>query len=132
MIELRAALAASLALAPITAAPAAPDPAVPTETMITLSNFKFRPGEIHLKAGEPTRMRLVNRSGSSHSFSAPEFFRAVRVRPEDASSIVGGSISVAPHGEMVVVFIPEAGRFRVECGNHLHKAKGMTGAIVVE
>ena len=48
---------------------------------IILSEFHFAPSRIVLQHGEPYALRLENRGRFRHTFTAPEFFRAVAFRP---------------------------------------------------
>ena len=41
---------------------------------IQLASFSFAPKPIHLKAGKPVTLNFVNVSGSSHDFTAKQFF----------------------------------------------------------
>ena len=82
---------------------------------VILSEFHFAPSQIVLRHGEPYGLRLENRGRFRHTFTAPEFFRAVAFRPGEAATEAeqsGGSLSVAAG---------EVGRDRVRAvaGGHL-------------
>ena len=48
-------------------------------TSVDLTNFKFTPAQVQLKANLPTILQLRNGSSGGHSFSAPAFFAAAHV-----------------------------------------------------
>ena len=118
----------------ILAAPAAsaPEWRQSREVEVRLSSFDIDPGTMRLKAGEPVRLRLVNTSQSSHSFSAPDFFRAAQVRSRDQRRVTDGSIDVPAGDAREVVLVPAAGRYRARCSNVLHWILGMRSEIIVE
>ena len=103
----------------------------PTVT-VTLSSFDYTPATIRLRAGEPVILRLVNTSGKGHDFSAPEFFAAAVVRPQDRALLAKGKIELGGHVAREVALRPAAGRYRLRCTHFMHSAFGMKGEIVVE
>ena len=123
-----------LLVALILAAPgaSAPEWRQSREVEVRLSSFDIDPGTMRLKAGEPVRLRLVNTSQSSHSFSAPDFFRAAQVRSRDQRRVTDGSIDVPAGDAREVALVPAAGRYRARCSNVLHWILGMRSEIIVE
>jgi uncharacterized cupredoxin-like copper-binding protein len=113
-------------------AQAAPDWRPAREYEVLLSSFDIQPQSIALKAGEPVRLRLINNSSISHSFSAKEFFSSGEVRPRDKKLISGGKIDVAPGNTREVLIVPKAGRYSARCANLFHRVLGMSARIVVE
>lgn len=103
----------------------------PTVT-VTLSSFDYTPATIRLRAGQPVILRLVNTSGKGHDFSAPEFFAAAAVRPQDRALLAKGKIELGGHVARELALRPAAGRYRLRCTHFMHSAFGMKGAIVVE
>jgi plastocyanin len=99
---------------------------------VALTNFHFEPSTIYLKAGEPVTLRLVNRSSSGHDFTAPAFFAAARVAPEEGEFVDDGSIALRGGETRDVHLTPAAGRYKLKCSHFLHKPMGMAGTIVVE
>ena len=73
---------------------AAPDWRRAREYDVLLSSFDIQPQSIALKAGEPVRLRLINNSTISHSFSARDFFSSGEVRPRDKKLLSGGTVKV--------------------------------------
>lgn len=119
----------------VTAAPSAsvpPDDYAYAELVeIDLSNFKFTPGTIHLKAGRPVILHLVNRSSFSHDFTAREFFAHANIRAEDVHFIRQGKVSLRGAQQAVVALTPAVGRYPVTCSHMFHKSFGMHGEVVV-
>ena len=99
---------------------------------VLLSNLDIEPETIRLKAGEPVRLRFVNNSQITHSFSAGDFFRAGQYRNRDKGAIGDGSLEVGPGDTREVVMVPAAGRYSARCSNLFHWLMGMRARIVVE
>ena len=99
---------------------------------VQLSSFAYTPATVRLRAGQPVRLTLVNAGSGGHDFSAPEFFAAASVRPEDRVLVRRGSVEVGRRSTVTVSLVPRAGRYRLRCTHFLHSGFGMTGEIVVE
>jgi uncharacterized cupredoxin-like copper-binding protein len=110
------------------AAPAAGQPAT---AQVDLTNFKFTPPQVVLKANLPTILQLRNDSSGGHSFSAPAFFAAAHVDPASASLIKNGKIEVPANAIVRVALTPTAGQFPLKCTHPFHAAFGMKGTIIV-
>lgn len=109
------------------AATAAQPPAATVE--IALSSFDFTPSAIHLRAGAPVVLHLVNNGSGGHNFSAPEFFAAAR----DVSGPVDhGKVEVGGHRSVDIRLVPAAGHYRLRCTHMMHTAFGMSGEIAVD
>jgi uncharacterized cupredoxin-like copper-binding protein len=104
----------------------------PERVDVTLSNFKYQPKVIHLRAGQPIVLHLINASKGGHDFTARQFFSAAQIRPEDGPTVQEGSVEVGGHEIRDVVLVPRPGRYPVKCTHGLHTAFGMTGEILVE
>ena len=119
-----AALAAlSLFLAPAVAAQ-------PAQLVINVWSFGFAPRPIHLAAGRPVTLAFVNRSGSSHDFTAPGFFQHATnlVGPVDNAS----EVDLKPHETKIVTLTPAAGTYQAHCSHFFHKQMGMSDTIIVD
>jgi len=118
------------------AAPAAaqvpPDWSHAPRVQVTLANFSYTPRTIHLRAGQPVVLHLVNSASGGHDFSARQFFAAASVRPQDRGAVAGGSVELGGHRSRDVALVPRAGRYPLKCGHAFHKMFGMTGEIVVD
>jgi uncharacterized cupredoxin-like copper-binding protein len=103
---------------------------------VILTEFHFAPTRIVLRHGEPYALRLENAGRFRHTFTAPEFFRAVAFRPGGAGTQAeqsGGSLSIAAGEVEEIDLVPlQAGTFSLECSKPLHGLFGMTGEIVVQ
>jgi uncharacterized cupredoxin-like copper-binding protein len=110
---------------------AAPTAGQPATAQVDLSNFKFAPPQVVLKANLPTILQLRNDSSGGHSFSAPAFFAAAHVDPASASLIKDGKIEVPANATVQVVLTPTAGQYPLKCTHPFHAAFGMKGTIIV-
>lgn len=121
MLRMAAATALSLALgAPIAAQPAGP-------TIIVWS-FGFSPRPIQLAAGREVTLTFVNRSGSSHDFTAKTFFATSRILRGDAAD---GEVELKPYETKTVTLIPRPGSYSAHCSHFFHKQMGMSDRIIV-
>jgi len=110
---------------------AAPTYAQPSTTAVDLTNFKFTPAQIQLRANDPVILQLRNGSSGGHSFSAPAFFAAAQVDPASAGLIREGRIEIPAHATVQVALTPAAGQYPLKCTHTLHSAFGMKGMIIV-
>lgn len=113
-------------------AAAAPDWRQAREYDVLLSSFDIQPPAMNFRAGEPLRLRLINNSGETHSFSAKGFFNAAEVRSRERKAIGNGSVSVGPGETREILIVPKAGRYSARCSNLFHHVMGMRARIVVE
>jgi plastocyanin len=120
----RLAAAAALSLLGVNPAAAQPAPAV----TITVYSFGFAPNPIRLAAGRPVTLVFVNRSGSSHDFTAGAFFAASSIR---AGAAPGGEVELRGHETKSITLVPRGGTYSAHCGHFLHSAFGMKDTIVV-
>ena len=98
---------------------------------VVLRSFAFTPQTLRLRAGVPVRLTLRDIKGS-HNFSAPAFFAAARVAPEDRGKLAKGKVEL-DRGEAVTIrLVPAAGAYKLTCTHFLHPSFGMKGTIVVE
>jgi uncharacterized cupredoxin-like copper-binding protein len=110
---------------------AAPALAQPATTAVDLTNFKFTPAQIQLRANTPVILQLRNDSSGGHSFSAPAFFAAARVNPASAGLISKGRVEVPAHAAVQVALTPAAGQYPLKCTHPFHATFGMKGTIIV-
>lgn len=99
---------------------------------VLLAPWSYAPRTIHLEAGRPVRLSLVNNSEVGQHFAARSFFEAARIREADADLIRGGNIHVPAGERRLVALVPAPGRYRVRSANLLHRLLGMSAVIVVE
>ena len=103
--------------------------AQPRTVEVQLSSFDFTPSTIHLRAGEPVVLHLVNSGGGGHNFAAPQFFAAARAV---SGPVRDGRVEVAGHRSVDISLTPARGEYRLRCTHTLHTTFGMTGRIVVD
>jgi len=104
-----------------------------TPISITLSTYAFTPSTLTLKAGTTYHMLFVNSGSKDHNFSAPAFFAAVAVAPEDKAKIEKGQVALEGGQSLDITITPDhPGTFPVECTHFMHKMMGMHGSIVVQ
>ncbi len=124
--------AAAASPAPTQVADAAVDFTHAETVEVTLSNFAFAPGELHLQAGKPYLLKLVDSASGGHDFSAPAFFAAAALAPADAAKVAKGKIELKGGETVTVGLVPAAGDFPLSCTHFGHGALGMKGKIVVQ
>lgn len=119
----------AIILALLLSTPAAGAAQEPRTVEVQLSSFDFTPAAIHLTAGQPIVLHLVNTGGGGHNFAAPEFFAAAQ---HVQGPVQRGRIEVAGHQSVDVRLTPARGTYRLRCTHTLHSSFGMTGQIIVE
>ncbi|MGZ3172271.1 MAG: cupredoxin domain-containing protein [Croceibacterium sp.] len=120
-------LASQMPLAGLTAQGAAPE-----TVSVELSNFKFTPSALALQSGHLYRLHLVNAAGGGHDFSAPEFFAASAIAPEDQAKVVGGKVKLEGKQSVDVTLTPQkAGTYPLTCTHFMHSGMGMKGQITI-
>jgi plastocyanin len=108
-------------------------PVAITPIVITLADYAFTPGTLDLKAGATYQMHFVNSGSKDHNFSAPEFFTAAQVAPDDQAKVTKGIVALGSGQSVDITVTPgQAGAFAVECTHFMHKMMGMHGIIVVQ
>jgi FtsP/CotA-like multicopper oxidase with cupredoxin domain len=113
-------------------AAAAPDWRQAREYDVLLSSFDIQPQTMTFKAGQPLRLRLINNSPETHSFSAKGFFAAGEVRTRERKAVGDGTVQVGPGDTREILIVPAAGRYSARCSNLFHRVMGMSSKIVVE
>lgn len=103
--------------------------AQPAGQTILVWSFGFSPHPIHLAAGLPVTLTFVNRSGSSHDFTARTFFASSTITGGDARD---GEVELGPRETKSVTLIPRAGTYHAHCSHFFHKQMGMEDEIVVD
>lgn len=96
---------------------------------INVYSFGFQPHPIHLAAGRQVTLTFVNRSGSSHDFTARTFFHASRIL---SGNVAEGEVELAPHETKTITLVPRTGTYKAHCSHFLHATMGMTDNIVVD
>ena len=104
----------------------------PSVVNVQLANYKFTPKTIVLDHGHSYVLRLQNVAGGGHDFTAPGFFAASRIAPEDRRLVAEGEVEV-PAGQVREIHLtaPAAGSYKLKCSHSFHKMFGMSGSIIV-
>ena len=91
-----------------------------------------RPRTITLDHGRSYVLRLANVADGGHDFTAPDFFAAANVAPEDRRLVAEGEVEVPP-GQVreIRLTAPAPGSYKLKCGRSFHKMLGMSGDILV-
>jgi uncharacterized cupredoxin-like copper-binding protein len=120
------------AAAAVFAAPAVaqPDWSGAQRVEVDLSSFAFKPSTIHLRAGQPVVLHLVNVGSGGHDFAASEFFAAAILR--NPGAVERGRVELGSHESRDIALVPRAGRYPLKCTHAFHKMFGMSGEIVVD
>lgn len=130
--EIRESMMRVSAFAAVALFAAGPALSRPATINVHLSNFKYEPRTIELKAGQDYVLSLTNDSGGGHNFTAKEFFAAASVMAPDAAAITGGTVEVPGHQRrMIRLRAPARGTYKAKCTHTLHGTFGMRGEINV-
>jgi uncharacterized cupredoxin-like copper-binding protein len=120
------------AMLPVAAGAQAPDWANARRVEVKLSSFAFTPSTLHLRAGQPVILHLVNSGSGGHDFTAPGFFAASQVRPQDRATAGKGRVELRGRQSADIALVPRAGRYPLKCSHAFHKTFGMSGQILVD
>ena len=100
---------------------------------ITLTDYAFSPASFDLKAGTTYQLHFVNNGSKGHNFSAPEFFAASQIAPEDMARVKDGSVELANGQSADIAVTPvRVGTYAFVCTHFMHKMMGMHGEITVQ
>ena len=100
---------------------------------ITLTDYAFSPASFDLNAGTTYQLHFVNNGSKGHNFSAPEFFAASQIAPEDMARVKDGSVELANDQSADIAVTPaRAGTYAFVCTHFMHKMMGMHGEIIVQ
>lgn len=118
---------------PLTLAVPSATAQAPAAVNVQLSSFKFTPRTIVFDHGRSYMLRLHNVSKDGHDFTAPAFFAASRIAPQDRHMVRGGEVEVHPGmvHEIRLTAPAAPGRYKVKCTHRFHKLLGMSGTIIV-
>jgi plastocyanin len=100
---------------------------------IALTDYAFTPSALNLKVGTVYQIHFINNGSKDHSFSAPGFFAASQVVPEDMAKVNNGVVELGNGQSADVTITPDrAGAYAFICTHFMHKMMGMHGEITVE
>ena len=100
---------------------------------VALTDYAFTPSTLSLRAGVSYHMHFTNSGSKDHSFSAPEFFAASQVAPEDQVKVKKGTVAVDSGQAVDITVTPgKAGSYALSCTHFMHSMMGMHGTIAVQ
>lgn len=122
-------LAAGLAAAPL--APAgATDWSKARKVTVVTSEYKFTPSSLTFRTGVAYRLHLDNRGKETHEFTAPGFFKAIRMRDPKPLNAERTEIVIQPGRHQDLYFVAATpGSFKLRCSDH--DWAGMVGSITI-
>ena len=95
------------------------------------SDYQFTPSRPRFRHGVPYRLHLENHGTEIHTFTAPEFFAAVRIGNPQLVNRARGEVVLRPGAKADLYFVPlRPGRYPLKCSDH--DWAGMTGEITIE
>jgi plastocyanin len=104
-----------------------------TPITVALTDYAFTPSALDMKAGISYQIHFINNGSKDHSFSAPGFFAASRVAPEDMTKVKNGIIELGNGQSADVTVTPgRAGTYAFICTHFMHEMMGMHGKITVQ
>jgi uncharacterized cupredoxin-like copper-binding protein len=121
-----------IAVAIAWAAPAlAADRSQPRAVTVVATEYEFSPATLTFRRGALYRLHLENHGKEQHEFTAPEFFKAVRLRNPEALNADRTEAEIPPGAAKDLFFVPQQpGHYPLRCSDH--DWAGMTGAITVK
>jgi plastocyanin len=105
----------------------------PTLITVSLTDYAFTPSALSMKEGMAYQIHFINDSSKGHSFSAPGFFAASLVAPEDMAKVKNGMVELDSGQSADVTVTPgHAGTYAFICTHFMHQMMGMHGEIAVQ
>ena len=123
---------AGIALAIAWAAPAvAADWSQAQPVTVVASEYQFSPARLTFKRGIAYHLHLENHGKELHEFTAPEFFKAIRLRNAEALNADRTEVEIPPGTAKDLFFVPQqSGHYPLRCSDH--DWAGMTGTITIK
>jgi uncharacterized cupredoxin-like copper-binding protein len=101
------------------------------DVAIVLAEYRFIPSQLGFERGVAYRLRLENRGGELHEFTAPDFLAAIELRDPGMLTKAKNEIVLAPRTEKLLYFVARRpGRYALTCADH--DWAGMVGTIIIE
>ena len=98
---------------------------------VVLTEYKFVPDRLALQHGMRYRLRLENRGGELHEFTAPMFFKTAEIANPEVMNADRTDVVLQPHESKDLVLVPrQIGSYDLTCADH--DWEGMVGKITVE
>jgi uncharacterized cupredoxin-like copper-binding protein len=100
-----------------------------TVSVVTVE-YAFKPANLTFRKGVAYRLHIDNQGKETHEFTAPDFFKAIRIRDPKVVNADLTEIVVQP-GEQKDLFIvaKQPGSYTLKCSDH--DWAGMVGGIAI-
>ncbi len=85
---------------------------------VSMKDMRFRQTEVHVKAGQPVTLRVVNQDGYAHAFDIDAFDIHTPLAANEVREF-----TITPQ---------QPGRYDFYCGTPGHQMAGMVGVLIVE
>jgi uncharacterized cupredoxin-like copper-binding protein len=129
--RLGALLAAAVCATPPAAEAAKVDWVHAKQVTVVTVEYRFEPNHLVFRRAVPYRLTVVNRGHELHELTAPDFFKAIKLRRVDALNSEQTEIVVQPGEQKELDFVASrTGHFAMWCADH--DWAGMTGDITVK
>ena len=100
-----------------------------TVTVVTVE-YAFRPKDFSFKKGVAYHLHLDNQGKETHEFTAPEFFKAIRIRDPKVVDPDLKEIVIQPGQQKDLYFVArQPGSYKLTCSDH--DWAGMIGDIAI-
>jgi uncharacterized cupredoxin-like copper-binding protein len=100
-----------------------------TVTVVT-TEYAFTPSSLTFHSGVTYRLHLDNRGKETHEFTAPEFFKAIRMRNPKIVNADRVEIVIQPGEQKDLFFVAkQPGSYQLTCSDH--DWAGMVGDITI-
>ena len=107
-----------------------------TVVAVVLELFHFHPSELDFVACKPYQLKVISNSRIPHAFTAPDFFKSVKLKNPDTGVLSTPSyeeLQLAPGTEIDLLIVPTAsGDYPLWCSHKFHPSLGMKGLIHVD
>jgi uncharacterized cupredoxin-like copper-binding protein len=100
-----------------------------TVSVVTVE-YAFKPAHLTFHRGVAYRLHIDNQGKETHEFTAPEFFKAIRIRDPKVINADLTEIVVQPGEQQDLFFVAkQPGSYALKCSDH--DWAGMVGGIAI-
>ena len=99
--------------------------------VVVATEYRFEPDHLLFRRGIVYRLTVANRGHELHELTAPDFYKAIRLRSADELNPEHSEIAVRPGEQKDLYFVAfRTGHFAMWCADH--DWAGMTGDITLK
>jgi uncharacterized cupredoxin-like copper-binding protein len=137
MISLLLAAIAAAGLVIVATASLSADRTAPVHLTIRASEMQYAPAKLHLRAGVPVHLTLINDGKVLHDFNLKGSEKETMAGHEhhaahgQTTAGQGSHVAVQPGQSAALHFTPAAGEIEFYCSVPGHREAGMTGKLLV-